>query len=256
MKILFIGDIFGKPGREMIENHLYAIKQKYQIDFVIANAENAAHGKGITKRVYDELILQGIQAMTMGNHTYAKRELVDFIDDADRLVVPYNQLKTLPGVGSRVFKFQDKRIRVTNLLGCTFMNGYNTNPFIAMDELLKDCHEDIHIVDIHAEATSEKIALSYYLTGRVSAVFGTHTHVQTADEKIIDGKTAYISDVGMTGPSEGVIGCSKESILYRMTTGLNSRFEIAEGKACLSGVMVEFDSQNVPISIERIMIHS
>lgn len=255
MRILFIGDIFGRTGREMVADYLYELKTKYQVDFVIANGENAAHGKGLTRRVYDELVMQGIQAITMGNHTYAKKEILDFIDEADRLVVPYNQLKTLPGVGSRVFHCHNTTIRVTNLLGVTFMNGYNSNPFITMDELLKNCHEDIHIVDFHAEVTSEKIALSYYLTGRVSAVLGTHTHVQTADEKIIDGKTAYISDVGMTGPADGVIGCSKESILYRMTTGLNSRFEVAEGKGQLSAVLLEFDHQTqLPVSIERIMI--
>ena len=255
MKLLFIGDIFGRSGRMMIEDHLYALKQQHQIDFVIANGENSAHGKGITQRVYEELIFNGVQAITMGNHTYAKKELLDFIDEADRLVVPYNQLKTLPGVGSRVFTWQNKRIRVTNLLGVAFMNGYNNNPFLAMDELLKECDEDYHIVDFHAETTSEKIALSYYLSGRVSAVLGTHTHVQTADEKIIDQKTAFISDVGMTGPKEGIIGCSKESILYKMTTGLNHRFEVDEGPAQLCGVVIEFDEgTNLPIKIERIMI--
>lgn len=255
MKILFIGDIFGATGREMISKHLYQLKQSYQIDFIIANAENAAHGKGITKKIYDEFILEGIQAMTMGNHTYAKKELFDFIDEATRLVVPYNQIKTLPGVGSRVFKINNATIRVTNLLGTAFMNGYNSNPFIAMDELLKECNEDYHIVDIHAETTSEKIALSYYLTGKVSAVLGTHTHVQTADNKIIDGKTAYISDVGMTGPKHGVIGCSKQSIIYKMTTGLNSKFEIEPGEGQLCAVVIEFDNQtHLPLSIERIMI--
>lgn len=255
MKILFIGDIFGRSGREMIEDHLYRLKKENNIDFVIANGENAAHGKGMTRRVYDELVTNGIQAITMGNHTYAKKELLDFIDEATRLVVPYNQLKTLPGVGSRVFNINNISIRVTNLLGVAFMNGYNANPFIAMDELLKECQEDYHIVDFHAETTSEKIALSYYLTGKVSAVLGTHTHVQTADEKIIEGKTAYISDVGMTGPKEGVIGCTKESIIYRMTTGLNSRFEVDEGPAVLCGVIIEFDDKtHLPIHIERVMI--
>ncbi|MBS5114840.1 MAG: TIGR00282 family metallophosphoesterase [Erysipelotrichaceae bacterium] len=255
MKILFIGDIFGSTGRKMIGEHLYTLKNKYQVDFVIANGENAAHGKGMTHKVYDELVFEGIQAITMGNHTYAKKELFEFIDEADRLIVPYNQIKILPGIGSRVFKINGQTIRVTNLLGTAFMNGYNSNPFIAMDELLIDCNEDYHIVDFHAETTSEKIALSYYLTGKVSAVLGTHTHVQTADEKIIDGKTAFISDVGMTGPKHGIIGCSKESILYKMTTGLNGKFEIEKGEGQLCGVVIDFDSKtHLPLSIERIMI--
>lgn len=255
MKILFIGDIFGETGRKMISNHLYQLKQKYQADFIIANGENAAHGKGITKKIYDELIFEGIQAITMGNHTYAKKELFDFIDEANRLVVPYNQIKTLPGVGSRVFNVNGVSIRVTNLLGTAFMNGYNLNPFIAMDELLKECNEDYHIVDFHAETTSEKIALSYYLAGRVSAVLGTHTHVQTADNKIVEGKTAFISDVGMTGPKHGIIGCSKETILFKMTTGLNAKFEIEKGEGQLCGVVIDFDDQtHDPKSIERIMI--
>ncbi len=255
MKILFIGDIFGVTGREMIGNHLHALKQKYQIDFVIANVENAAHGKGITKKIYDEFVIEGIQAMTMGNHAYAKKEIFEFIDEASCLVVPYNKIKTLPGIGSRVFQCKNKTIRVTNLLGNAFMNGYYENPFIAMDKLLEMCNEDIHIVDFHAETTSEKIALSYYLTGRVSAVIGTHTHVQTADEKIINHQTAYISDVGMTGPKDGVIGCSKESIIYKMTTGLNSKFEIEEGDGQLSAVVIEFDDVSLlPKHIERIYI--
>lgn len=257
MKILFIGDIFGSTGRELIEDNLYQLKNKYQIDFVIANGENAAHGKGITKKIYDEFIFEGINAITMGNHTYAKKEIIDFIDDAPNLIVPYNQLRTLPGVGSRVFNIRGKTIRVTNLLGVAFMNGYNDNPFIAMDDLLKECSEDFHIVDFHAETTSEKIALSYYLTGKVSAVVGTHTHVQTADEKIIDGKTAFISDVGMTGPLNGVIGCSKDSIIYKMTTGLNHKFEIEDGPGQLCAVIIEFDDlTNMPTSIERVMINS
>ncbi len=256
MKILFIGDIFGSIGREMIENQLYQLKKQHQIDFIIANGENAAHGKGITHRIYDELIREGIDVITMGNHTYAKKELFDFIDDVDRLVVPYNQLPTLPGVGSRVFACKNKKIRVTNLLGVSFMNGGNYNPFLKMDELFKKEEKtDLHIVDFHAETTSEKVALGYYLTGKVSAVLGTHTHVPTADERILEGKTAYISDVGMTGPLDGVIGCSKESILYKMTTGLNAKFEVATGKGQLNAVVLEFDDQtNQPLKIERIRI--
>ncbi len=252
MKILFIGDIFGQSGRKLVEDHLYRIKNEYHIDFVIANGENAAHGKGITKRIYNDFIFNGIHAITMGNHTWAKRELFDCIDELDHLVVPINQLPTLPGVGSRVFTCNGKKIRVTNLLGNTFMQPGLENAFIVMDRLLEKCDEDIHIVDFHAEATSEKIALGYYLTGKVSAVLGTHTHVPTADERILEGKTAYISDVGMTGPLDGVIGCSKESIIPRMINGLPTKFEVAEGKSQFNAVIIEFDQNNLPIKIQRL----
>ena len=255
MKILFIGDIFGQAGRKLIEDHLYEIKQKYQVDFVIANGENAAHGKGITQRIYNDFVFQGIQAITMGNHTWAKRELFDFIDDADRLIVPLNQLPTLPGVGSRVFNINGKKIRVTNLLGNTFMQPGCENPFIVMDRLLAKCNEDIHIVDFHAEATSEKIALGYYLDGRVTAVLGTHTHVPTADARILEKHTAYITDVGMTGPLDGVIGCSKDSIIPRMLNGIPTKFEVASGKKQFNAVIIELDSHNYATSIERIQFY-
>ncbi len=252
MRILFIGDIFGAIGRDLVENHLYAIKQQYHIDFVIANCENAAHGKGITKRIYDSFTFNGIQAMTMGNHTFAKRELFDFIDEADRLIVPYNQNRLLPGVGSRVFDCNGIKIRVTNLIGMTFMQTGIEHPFLEMDKLLKECDEPIHIVDFHAEATSEKIALGYYLTGKVSAVLGTHTHVATADERIIEGKTAYITDVGMTGPLDGVIGCDRDLIIQRILKGLPTKFEVAKGTGQFNAVIMEFDNKTyLPVSIER-----
>lgn len=255
MRILVIGDIFGRTGRRMVSEHLAQLKNDYQVDIVIANGENAAHGKGLTRRVYDELVFEGISLISMGNHTYSKSEIYDFIDDATRLVVPYNRPRMLPGVGSRVIEVNGTTIRLTNLLGVTFMNGMVDHPFLAMDDLLLNCHEDIHILDFHAEATSEKIAMGYYLDGRVSAVLGTHTHVQTADEKILDKGTAYITDIGMTGPSTSVIGCEVNSIIKKMTTGQAGRFEVAEGKGVLCAVLLEFDDQNHQVKkIERIQI--
>lgn len=255
MKILMLGDIFGRDGRRMVSQYLSKIKNEYQVDVVLANGENAAHGKGLSRRVYDELIFEGISLISMGNHTYSKSDIFDFIDDADRLVVPINRPRMLPGVGSRVIEVKGKKIRLTNLLGVTFMNGIVDHPFLAMDDLLENAPCDIHILDFHAEATSEKIAMGYYLNGRVSAVLGTHTHVQTADEVILDKGTAYITDIGMTGPQTSVIGCEVDSIIKKMVTGQAGRFQVATGKGVLCAVLMDFDDHtNKPISISRIQI--
>lgn len=255
MKILFLGDVVGRIGRDMISNHLYKIKQEENIDAVFINAENAAHGKGITKKIYDQFLFEGISLMSMGNHTYSKQEIFQFIDEADRLVVPLNRPRVLPGVGSRVIEIKGKKIRLTNLLGTTFMNGNNNHPFLTMDDLLEDAPCDIHIVDFHAEATSEKIAMGYYLDGRVSCVVGTHTHVQTADERILENGTGYITDLGMTGPMDGVIGSKRETILKKMISGLQGRFELEEGKGILCGVVMTFDdTTNKLLEIKRIQI--
>ena len=190
MKVLFIGDVVGNAGRQMIEDYLYRIRKDYQIDFVIANVENATHGKGLNRKHYDFFTFEGVDCMTMGNHTFDKKELFDFIDEADRLVVPYNQPRVLPGVSSRVFNVKGTKIRVTNALGCVFMDNRYSNPFDHIDDYL-NLEQDIHIIDIHAEATSEKIGLAYYCRDKVQAVLGTHTHVQTADERIIDGQRSH-----------------------------------------------------------------
>ncbi len=253
MKILFIGDVVGNVGRQMIEDYLYRIRKDYQIDFVIANVENATHGKGLNRKHYDFFTFEGVDCMTMGNHTFDKKELFDFIDEADRLVVPYNQPRVLPGVSSRVFNVKGTKIRVTNALGCVFMDNRYSNPFDQIDEYL-NLEQDIHIIDIHAEATSEKIGLAYYCRDKVQAVLGTHTHVQTADERIIDGKVAFISDAGMTGPYLSSLGCDLDSVIARMR-GLSSKFLISENSGQLAGVVMEFNEQHQPISIERILIN-
>lgn len=253
MKILFIGDVFSSIGRDMIEEYLHRIKQRYAIDFVIANVENTSHGKGLLKKHYDFFTIQGVQAMTMGNHTFDKKELFDYIDEANRLVVPINQPKSLPGVGSRVFDVLGTKVRVTNVLGLAFMDNRTTNPLEVIDEYL-DLESDIHIIDYHGEATSEKIAFAYYVKDKASAVLGTHTHVQTADEKILDGSCAFISDVGMTGPYMSAIGCDLDSIVTRMK-GLSSPFVLAESSGQLSAVVMTFDDANKPTKIERILIN-
>ena len=253
MKILFIGDIFGEIGREMVADYLHRLVKDHQIDFVIANVENTSHGKGLLKRHYDELLFQGIQAMTMGNHTFDKKELYDYIDEADKLIVPVNQPKVLPGVKSRVFDVLNKKIRVTNVLGSAFMDNRNSNPFEVIDDYL-GLSQDIHIIDFHGETTSEKIAFAHYVKDRVNgAVLGTHTHVQTADEKIIDGKLAFISDVGMTGPYMSAIGCDLDAIVTRLR-GFGAPFMVANSTGQLSGVILTFE-KNVPVKIERILIN-
>lgn len=254
MNILFIGDIFSTQGRNMVEKYLPDIKQKYEIDLVIANVENATHGKGLIKKQYDELLFDGISVMTMGNHTFAKKEIFDYIDEADRLVVPYNQPKALPGIGSRVFEVKGKKVRVTNLLGITFMDPKTSNPFEAINEVLENDTSDIHIVDFHAEATSEKVAMGYYLDGKVSAVLGTHTHIQTADERILENGTGYITDVGMTGPYTSVIGCDKDIIIQRNIDGLMVPFTVASGEGQLLAVVLKVNDEGKCESIERLCI--
>ena len=234
MKILFIGDIFGSIGRDMINDYLHRLVNDLKIDFVIANVENTSHGKGLLK------------------HTFDKKELYDYIDEADKLVVPINQPKVLPGVKTRVFDVKGKKIRVTNVLGVAFMDSRYSNPFEAIDEYL-DLKQDIHIIDFHGEATSEKIAFAHYVKDKASAVLGTHTHVQTADEKIIDGKLAFISDAGMTGPYMSAIGCDLDSIVKRLK-GSSAPFIVAKSSGQLSGVVMTFEN-NSPIKIERILIN-
>lgn len=251
MKILFIGDIFGKVGRDLIDEYLVKLKKAHDIDFVIANGENVTHGKGMSQEHYRELLNNGIDCLTMGNHTFDRKELLDWIDTANQLIVPANYVKGVPGVGTRVFEVGDKKIQVTNLLGNAFLNTVTNNFMEVLDGIVAKSTSDIHIVDMHAEATSEKLCLAYEFDGKVSAVLGTHTHVQTADERILDHGTAYISDVGMCGPFNEAIGMDKKNVIYRMKTGLPAPFIAGEGPGILSGVILSFDKDKVS-SIERI----
>lgn len=254
MNIVMIGDIFGEIGREMIEHYLPLVKQRYDVDLFIANGENVTHGKGLNKRHYEELLFNGISLITMGNHTYAKREIFDYIDEADRLIVPFNRAKALPGTGSRVIECKGKKIRVTNLLGLTFMDGKPQNPFEAVQDVLANDESDIHIIDFHAEATSEKLAFANYVDGKVAAVLGTHTHVATADERLLPKGTAYQSDVGMTGPYNSIIGCETESIVDRFVKGIMTPFKIGEGEGQFNAVLLRISDDNKVAAIERIRI--
>jgi len=245
MKILFIGDIVGSPGREAIKKLLPEIKREHGIDFVVANAENAAGGSGITPKVAEELFSSGVSVLTSGDHIWKKREIMELINAEERILRPVNFPGGAPGRGGAVFKVKDNlKIGVVNVQGRVFMQALDC-PFkaakAAQETLSKETK--IIIVDMHAEATSEKVALGWYLDGLVSAVLGTHTHVQTADEKILPQGTAYISDAGMTGPQDSVIGRKIEDVLERFITCVPVRFGIAAGNIQLQGVVLDIDEQ-------------
>ena len=243
MKILFIGDIVGSPGREAIKRLVVLLKQELGIDFVIANAENASGGSGITAKVAAELFASGADVLTSGDHIWKKPEIFELINQEERILRPLNFPSGAPGRGASVFKAKNGiKVGVINLNGRVFMEALEC-PFKtalkAAEELARETK--IIIVDIHAEATSEKIALGWYLDGKVSAIFGTHTHVQTADEKILPQGTAYITDVGMTGPYDSVIGRRVEDVLTRFLSSIPVRFQVAEGNIQLHGALVEID---------------
>ncbi|MDD3346000.1 MAG: TIGR00282 family metallophosphoesterase [Candidatus Omnitrophica bacterium] len=255
MNILFIGDIVGSPGREAIKELVPSFKKDKTADFVIANAENAAGGSGITSRVAEELFASGVDVVTSGDHIWKKSDIFELINREDRILRPLNFPPGAPGRGYGVFKSASgARIGVVNVNGRVFMEPLEC-PFKtvsrAVEELAKDTK--IILVDIHAEATSEKVALGRYLDGRVSAVFGTHTHIQTADEKILPKGTAYITDVGMTGPYDSVIGRRVEDVLTRFLSSIPVKFEVAQGDIQLCGALVEIDdSTGKAVSLSRV----
>ena len=243
MKILFIGDIVGKVGRRLIREKLPYFIKKYDIDFVIANGENATHGKGLIKHHYEELIDAGVDVITLGNHYDSKNEITKYIDFADRLIRPINLKHPFPGEGSAVFDFDGISIRITNVLGSVFMKEEVNAPYLATLEILENEEPcTIHIIDFHAEATGEKLSYAYALDGKVTAVIGTHTHVQTNDAKVLPNGTAYISDVGMTGFEAGVLGFDKDSVIKSNMFGEKSKFTPPDdGKGVLSAVVIDVD---------------
>lgn len=243
MKILFIGDVVGRVGRRLLRERIPHYVEKYDIDFVIANGENASHGKGLTRNQYFELIDAGVDAVTLGNHYMSKSDILRYIDQVDRLVRPYNLLKPFPGEGSVVFEVNGVSIRVTNLLGSAFMNEEVNAPYYSILNLLAEEEPaTIHIVDFHAEATGEKQSLAFALDGKVSAVLGTHTHVQTNDAHVLPNGTAFISDVGMTGFADGVLGCTKETVVEKIIYGKQSKFQTPDdGRGVFSAVVIDID---------------
>ncbi|MED4127223.1 MULTISPECIES: TIGR00282 family metallophosphoesterase [Shouchella] len=254
MKILFIGDVVGSPGREMITEHIKGLKQEYKPTVTIINGENAAHGKGITEKIYKGFLAEGAQAVTLGNHSWDKKEIFSFIEDATALVRPANYPEGTPGVGYRIIQINQVKLAVINLLGRTFMNPVDC-PFKKVDDILAEMNgeADVIFVDFHAETTSEKQAMGWYLDGRVSAVIGTHTHVQTADERILPQGTAYLSDVGMTGPLDGILGMDRHAVLHKFLTSMPVRFEVAEGKRQLNACIITINDKTMnATSIKRI----
>jgi metallophosphoesterase (TIGR00282 family) len=245
MKVLFIGDIVGKPGRRAIQEILERLVSEYEIEFTIANGENAAGGMGITPPIALEILDEGVDVLTSGNHIWAKKEIIPFLDEESRILRPANYPAQVPGRGKGVFQLSNgQKIGVLNLEGRVFMKHLDC-PFRVAEkevELLRKETPAI-LVDFHAEATSEKIAMGWFLNGKVSAVLGTHTHVQTCDEGILDGGTAYITDVGMTGPLDSVIGIRKEVALERLLTQIPWKFDVASGDVVLQGVVVEIDEK-------------
>jgi 2',3'-cyclic-nucleotide 2'-phosphodiesterase len=257
MKILFIGDIVGKPGRRAISGLLPEIIFQHKIDFVIANCENAAAGFGVTRDVVEELYSNHINVLTSGNHIWDKKEISEFVGDYETLLRPVNYPADAPGWGS-VIRPDSSGVPcgVINLMGRVFMKPIDC-PFRAAEREVEKMkkHTRIIIVDMHAEATSEKEAMGWFLDGRVSAVIGTHTHVQTADESILPGGTAYITDVGMTGPFNSIIGIRKDAVIERFLTQIPNKFDVAKDDVRLQGVVVAVDGKSGrAIGIDRLTV--
>jgi 2',3'-cyclic-nucleotide 2'-phosphodiesterase len=257
VKLLFIGDIIGKPGREALSRELHRIVDRHMVDLVIANGENAAGGFGLTAETAQELFKCGIQMITSGNHIWDKKDSLEYIKREERIVRPANYPEGTPGKGAAIARTPGGvKVGILNLEGRVFMNNLDC-PFRCADREIAKLKEETPIVfvDFHAEATSEKISLGWYLDGRVSAVVGTHTHVQTADERILSAGTAFITDVGMTGPFDSVIGVKKEEAIQKFITQRPAKFEIAKRDIRINAVVIEVDEKSgLATGIERINI--
>ena len=255
MKILCIGDIVGENGVKKFKEELPKIRQEENIDFVIVNAENSAGGMGITTKIFNDILNLNVDAITMGNHTWGKKDIFTFIDHP-KLLRPANYSEGVVGHGYGIYNCKDKKIGVIDLIGRTDMNVLSENPFTVADHLINKIKNecDIILVEFHAEATAEKIAMGKFLDGKVTAVYGTHTHVQTADESILENGTAYITDIGMTGPIDSVIGMDCDASIKRFVTSLPERYKLAEGKCMLNGCIFEINDENCRvININRII---
>ncbi len=255
MKILFISDIFGKPGRTALLSKLPELTEKYSVDFVVANGENTASGAGITTKIAEKLLDGGVDVITTGNHVWRQRDILPFLQKSERIIRPANYLPDNPGRGWTTFEKNDGTLAVINLSGNLYI-GAPLGAFQVIDSVLAEIPADINsiLVDFHAEATSEKVAMGHYLDGRVTAVIGTHTHVQTADAKILDKGTAYITDAGMTGPRNSVIGVDKNIILKRFLTQMPVKFEVAEDDVWIEGVLVTSEDNGRATAIENLQI--
>ncbi|HCP46633.1 MAG TPA: TIGR00282 family metallophosphoesterase [Deltaproteobacteria bacterium] len=257
MKILCIGDIFGRPGRRAVRACLDEIVDKHDVSLVIANAENAAGGFGLTPSIADELFGYGIHVLTGGNHTWDKREVGELLEDNERVLRPHNYPRENPGSGMTIIEVDDAKVAVLNLQGRIFMPTIDC-PFQAVDRLIDAVQDeaDLIVVDLHAEATSEKMAMAWHLDGRATVLVGTHTHVQTADEQVFPKGLAYMSDLGMTGPHRSIIGVRVEQSLGRFLNGRPSRFEAATGDVRFHGLVIDADERSGRArSVCRIQVH-
>lgn len=256
IRVLLSGDMMARAGRRVIEERLHDLRTQREIDFVVSNIENAAAGFSITPRIAEELFAAGIDVMTSGNHIFDKKEILDYIEKEPRLLRPANYPPGVPGRGRWVGKIRGIPIAVVNLQGRVFMPS-SDDPFRAADAQLVALEPAVKVIliDMHAETTSEKMAMGRYLDGRVSAVVGSHTHVQTADEQILPGGTAYITDLGMTGPHDGVIGMRTDIVIERFLRGLAPKFEPSEGIIKLNGLIVDIDEETGrALAVERLSL--
>ena len=256
MKVLAIGDLVGNAGIKKMKKEIENIKEQENIDFVIVNGENAAEGMGMTEQNLNDILSCKVDVITMGNHTWGKKDIFKFIDHP-KLIRPANYPKGVVGKGYGIYQCKDKKIAVINLIGRVDINVLSENPFIVVNDIVDRLKKEVDMifVDFHAEATAEKIAMGYFLDGKVTAIFGTHTHVQTADEKVLPNKTGYITDIGMTGPKYSVIGMDIKASLKRFETTLPERYKIAPGECILNGVVFDIDDNiNKVKSIKRINI--
>lgn len=258
LNILCIGDVVGRPGRNVISDHLHEIILSRSIDFVVCNAENAAGGSGLTPQIFNKLIRYGVDCVTLGDHVYRKREVMPLLENSQQIVRPANLSSAASGKRWTVLPSKSGMhpIGVACVLGQMYM-GANDSPWTAIDRVMSEMPRDvkIRIVDFHAEASSEKIAMGWHLNGRASLVFGTHTHIPTADARVLDGGTAFISDVGMTGPYDSVLGRRKDRVLSALTTSMPTHFEIARGDPRMCGVIASIDpTTGRALSVERIEV--
>ena len=246
LRVLILGDVMGRPARRAVRDLVPALVKKEEVDLVVANAENAAGGMGVDLKSAKELLGAGVHVLTSGNHIWKKKEIYSYLDERDDLIRPANYPPGVPGKGWCVWQQDDVQTLIINLQGRVFMPNHVQDPFRCVDEILQKHGRNVPIVivDMHAEATSEKSAMGWYLDGRASVVYGTHTHVQTADERILPGGTAYITDLGMCGSMDSVIGMERETVIRGFITQLPRQFEVAQENVMLQGVLVDIDKES------------
>ena len=251
-RIVFLGDIVGKPGRQIVHEYLPTIVENHQPDFLIVNGENSAGGVGITPDIAEELFRWGADAITLGNHAFNKRDIGPYLNQTKRMVRPANMPESTPGGGTIHVEKSGVNLAIMNLCGRVFMEGYD-DPFACVNKMIAEASTAHIFIDFHAEASSEKVAMGWHVDGRATAVVGTHTHVPTADERILPQGTAYITDVGMCGPLNGVIGMDRDIILQKFRTSMPAKFEVASGPCVISGVLIDVEKDSGrALSIERL----